>query len=51
MTVAEAEKILEANRAFVGTIYADRVVLDGSFKRQDLGADLVLMRNRPAEPT
>jgi hypothetical protein len=51
MTAAEAEKILEGIRAFVGTIYADRVVLDGPFKRQELEAILVLMRDRPAETT
>jgi hypothetical protein len=51
MMAAEAEKILEGIRAFVGTIYADRVVLDGPFKRQELEAILVLMRDRPAETT
>ncbi len=49
MTVAEAEKILQKTRSFIGAIQADRVVLDGPFKPQELEAILFLMRNRPPE--
>ena len=50
MTVQEAEKILAETRSFVGAIHGDKVVLDGSFKPQELEAVLFLMRNHPASP-
>ena len=50
MTVQEARKILAATRSFVGVINGDKVVLDGSFKPQELEALLFLMRNHPTQP-
>ena len=50
ITVQEAERILADTRSFVGLIYGDKVVLDGSFKPEELQAILLLMRERPATP-
>jgi hypothetical protein len=46
LDVAQAEKMLAATRAFIGEIQADRVVLDGQFRANELEAVLFLMRNR-----
>ena len=50
MTLQEALKLIQHTRAFIGTIYAQEVVMDGKFKTQELEAILFIMRNRPAPP-
>ena len=50
MTLEEAKQIIQQTRSFIGTIYSQQVVLDGSFNPQELEAILFVMRNRPAPP-
>ncbi len=50
MTTDEAIAIVEKSRSFIGTIEADRVVLDGPFSQAELEAILFLMRNRAHRP-
>jgi|HubBroStandDraft_1064217.scaffolds.fasta_scaffold3835000_1 hypothetical protein len=50
MTIEEAKKIVEQTRSFIGRIFPDQVVLDGTFKPAELEAILFLMRNRRALP-
>jgi hypothetical protein len=50
MTIEEAVSIIEKTRSFVGTIEAERVILDGPFRPAELEAILFLMRNRPHRP-
>jgi hypothetical protein len=50
MTLEEALKVIQKTRSFIGTIYAQEVVLDGKFKPQEIEAILFVMRNRPAPP-
>jgi hypothetical protein len=50
VTIEEAVAIIERTRCSVGTIEAERVVLDGSFRPEELEAILFLMRNRPLRP-
>ena len=50
MTVEEAVAIVERTRPFIGTIEAERVVLDGPFRPEELEAIVYLMKHRPLRP-
>ena len=42
MTLEEALTLIQQNRSFVGTIYSTELMLDGTFKPQELQAILAV---------